>query len=190
MSSPASNGDIVLLSLSTASHILLRVMKLRVPSLVSRLIKSAFSIQFPPFYACPIGSYLIEYGRKDGFNMKLDKSSLEYLKYIYRHKECTFRELCQWSGIEGIEETSLCVAIILQFVNDGLIAIIHTDRSLVSSYNLPDAYESGQAVVTPDSWLIILPKGAYYVEQFKYKSNALWIPIVISLFSLLVSFIK
>lgn len=42
--------------------------------------------------------------------MELDKSSLEYLKYIYRYKECTFRELCRWSGIEGIEETALLVA--------------------------------------------------------------------------------
>ncbi|MFR1698759.1 MAG: hypothetical protein ACLSU9_10845 [Anaerovoracaceae bacterium] len=122
--------------------------------------------------------------------MNLDKSSLAYLKYIYRHKECTFRELCKWSGIEGIKETSLCIAIILQFVNDGLIAIIHTDHSFVSSHNLSEAYKSGQAIVTPDSWLIILPKGAYCVEQFKYKYNTLWLPIVISLFSLLVAFFK
>lgn len=122
--------------------------------------------------------------------MNLDKSSLEYLKYIYHLKECTFREFCEHFGIVGIENVVYPIAILTSFIHNGYIAVLNPNGDLIFSYNLPQYLLSGVSLTTPDSRIIILPEGAYRVEQMKYKANALWIPIIISLFSILVTVIS
>lgn len=119
--------------------------------------------------------------------MNLDKSSLEYLKYIYRLKECTFRELCEQFGIVGIENVVYPAALLISFIHSGYIAVYNPNGDLIYSYNLSNLLLSGTSPIKPDSRIIILPEGAYRVEQMKYKANALWIPIAISLFSILIT---
>lgn len=121
--------------------------------------------------------------------MNLDKSSLEYLKYIYRLKECTFRELCEQFGIVGIENVVYPAALLISFIHSGYIAVYNPNGDLIYSYNLSNLLLSGTSPIKPDSRIIILPEGAYRVEQLKYKANALWIPITISLFSILITVI-
>lgn len=121
--------------------------------------------------------------------MNLDKSSLKYLKYIYHLKECTLREFYEHFGIVGIENVVYPVAILTSFIHSGYIAVFSPNGILISSYNLSQYLRPGTSFFKPDSRIIILPEGAYRVEQMKYKANALWIPIAISLFSILITVI-
>lgn len=121
--------------------------------------------------------------------MNLDKSSLEYLKYIYHLKECTLREFYEHFGIVGIENVVYPVAILTSFIHSGYIAVFSPNGNLISSYNLSQYLRPGTSFLNPDSRIIILPEGAYRVEQMKYKANSLWIPITISLFSILITVI-
>lgn len=116
--------------------------------------------------------------------MNLDKSTLEYLEYIYQTKECTFREFCKHFEVVGVENAVYPAAMLTSFVHSGYVAIFNPTGDLIFSHNLFQYFRPGTSFLSPDSRIIILPEGAYRVEQMKYKAYALWIPIVISLFSL------
>lgn len=122
--------------------------------------------------------------------MNLDKSTLEFLKYIYRLKECTFREFCQHFEVVGIENAVYPAAILISFIHSEFIAISNPNGDLIFSYNLFQHFRPGASFLNPDSRIIILPEGAYRVEQMKYKAYALWIPIIISLFSLSITILS
>lgn len=119
----------------------------------------------------------------------LDKSSFKYLDYIYNHDLCTFSDLSSAMKKENITDLILPVAILTSFVNSEYIGILHSDSHYIVSYNLGAELATGKPLLVPEAKLFMLPEGSYLVEQYRQNRNAIWIPIFISAFSLLLSFI-
>lgn len=118
----------------------------------------------------------------------LDKSSCKYLKYIYHCKDCTYRELSSHFGLNDMEDLIIPTVLLALFIKLGYIVAIRPNGTYICFLNFDSEFFSGNALTSPDTRFLILPEGAYYVEQTRQKSYSIWLPIIIAASSLVISF--
>ena len=117
----------------------------------------------------------------------IDNRSLEFLTYIFQHDRCTVRSLLETFGVTSIGEAPETISTVLYFVRKDYIALLKPNGDFVSSFNvdyfLNLSRTPGNAMISPDCKLTMLPEGRFIIEEIKRQKRYFNIPLVVSIAS-------
>lgn len=103
----------------------------------------------------------------------IDKKTYKILDFIYNKQECTVRELSDFIGIKGIEETLKVISPVMYLFESSYIAIKNPKLNILdcASYEKYVSICDNNSIprLTPEYILVIMPGGAAHVESVMKK---------------------